>query len=99
MTIDVMVDLTCSFAWVHERIEGEVPCIVVGNHFRWCGSCKFARGGGSVVFAFRWSLFNRGVAWLEMVGVVVGSPICGVRRAYFCTDSPLLRRILQRHVG
>ena len=32
-----------------------------------------SRGGSGVVFAFRWSLFNRGGAWFEMVGVVVGS--------------------------
>ena len=58
-----------------------------------------SRGGSGVVFAFRWSLFNQGGAWFEMIGVVVGPLSCGVRRAYFCVDSPLARRILQRHVG
>ena len=98
MTVDVMVDLTCYFAWFHERIEGGVSCIVVGYRFRRCGSCGFTRGGG-FVFAFRSSLFNRGGVRFEMVGVVVGSLSCGVRRAYFCVVSPLVHRILQRHVG
>ena len=58
-----------------------------------------SRGGGDVVFAFSWTLFNRGGVWFEMVGVVVGSLSCGVRRAYFCVGSPLVRRILQLQVG
>ena len=58
-----------------------------------------SRGGGGVVFAFRWSLFTRGGAWFEIAGVVVGSLSCGVRRAFFCVDSALVRRILHRHVG
>ena len=58
-----------------------------------------SRGGGGVVFVFRWSVFNRGGAWFKLIGVVVGSLSCGVRRAYFFVDSPLVRRILQRHVA
>ena len=58
-----------------------------------------SRGSVGVVLSFRLSLFNRGGARLEMLGIVVGSPSCGVRRDYFCMDSPLVRRILQRHVG
>ena len=56
-----------------------------------------SRGGGGVVFAFSWSLFNRGGVWFEMVRVVVGSLSCGVPRADVCVCSPLVRRILQRY--
>ena len=58
-----------------------------------------SRGGGGVVFDFRFALFDRGGAWFDMVGVVVGSISCGVRRAYFCMESPLVRRNLEFHAA
>ena len=80
------------------RVGSPVSSLVIASVIASVGVALLgSRGGGGVFFAFHWLLCNRGGAWFEMVRVFVGSLSCGVRRAYICVDSPLVRRVLQRH--